>query len=203
MLEHIPEIAARLGKQLRANHPLTAEQKTALAQSGSAVRFGPTDAKVQVVAFVDFESRGGTGANKVIHQIVEKYGNRVRLIFRQFPQPANPNARAAAEAVLAANAQGKFWELHDPLFSSQNDRAGLQALARHAGLNLTAFNESLDHHAFGAVIDADVKLGEQASVDAPALFINGIRTIPTSFEAAVSAIDAALNEQALSMMSRD
>ena len=67
----------------------------------------------------------------------EKYGTRVRFVFRQFPLPMHENARGAAEAALAANAQGKFWEFHDKLFQNQSKltREGLEGIAKEAGLD--------------------------------------------------------------------
>jgi protein-disulfide isomerase len=132
----------------------------------------------------------------VVHQIKEKYGDRVRFTFRQFPLPMHPNAHAAAEAALAANTQGKFWEFHDRLFKNQNqlDRAGLEEHAKQTGLNLATFKKSLDDHKFAPAVDTDVKLGEQVQVQGtPSMFINGARVQnPASFEAVQEMIEAAL-----------
>jgi protein-disulfide isomerase len=194
MLEHLPEVTAELQKMEQANQPLSAEIQTAMSEGG--VSFGPANAKVQIVEFSDFQCPYCSRAATVVHQIKEKYGDRVRFTFRQFPLPMHPNARAAAEAALAANTQGKFWEFHDRLFKNQGqlDRAGLEEQAKQAGLNMVAFKKSLDDHKFAAAIDSDVKLGEQAQVQGtPSMFINGARVQnPTSFEAVAEMIEAAL-----------
>ena len=69
----------------------------------------------------------------------EKYGDRVRFVFRQFPLSFHKNAHLAAEASLAANAQGKFWEYHDKLFADQAklERPDLEA-ADSAGIAASA-----------------------------------------------------------------
>jgi protein-disulfide isomerase len=195
MLEHLPEVTAELQKMEDANKPLSSEMQAAIAQGGG-VSFGPANAKVQVVEFSDFQCPYCSRAASVVHQIKEKYGDRVRFTFRQFPLPMHPNARVASEAALAANSQGKFWEFHDRLFKNQNqlDRAGLEEQAKQMGLNMTAFKKSLDDHKFAAAVDADVQLGEKVQVSGtPSMFVNGARVAnPTSFEAVAEMIEAAL-----------
>jgi protein-disulfide isomerase len=195
MLEHLPEVTAELQKMEQANQPLSAELQTAIAQGGG-VSFGPSNAKVQIVEFSDFQCPYCSRAAIVVHQIKEKYGDRVRFTFRQFPLPMHPNAHGAAEAALAGNTQGKFWEYHDRLFKNQSqlDRAGLEEHAKQAGLNMATFKKSLDDHKFAAAVDSDVKLGEQVQVQGtPSMFINGARVQnPGSFEAVAEMIEAAL-----------
>src|SRR5205823_8870274 len=187
MLEHLPVVTAELQKMEQANQPLTPELQTAITQSAGGVSFGPAAAKVQIVEFSDFQCPYCSRAATVVHQIKEKYGDRVRFTFRQFPLPMHPNARGASEAALAANSQGKFWEFHDRLFKNQGqlDRAGLEEQAKQAGLNLASFKKSLDDHKFASAVDSDVKLGEQVQVQGtPSMFVNGTRVAnPTSFEA--------------------
>ena len=109
--------------------------------------------------------------------------------------PAGP-ARGAAEAALAANAQGKFWEFHDQLFKNQQalDRPQLEEHAKKSGLDVTQFKKSLDEKKFGDQVEADMKLGEKVQVQGtPTMFLNGARVEnPTDFTALASLIDAAL-----------
>ena len=196
MLEHIPEIVADLKKMEAANQPLSAEVAANIAK-GKAPSFGPEDAKVTVVEFSDFQCPYCSRAATVVDQVKEKYGTRVRFIFRQFPLPMHENARGAAEAALAANAQGKFWEFHDKLFQNQGKltRDGLESFAKEAGLNVAEFKKALDGKTYAADVDADMKLGESVAVQGtPTMFINGARVAnPTSFEAIAAQIDGALS----------
>jgi protein-disulfide isomerase len=85
-----------------------------------------------------------------------------------------------AEAVLAADAQGKFWELHDLILANQDDlsQAGLTRLAERAGLDVAAFTRALDQHAFAAQVDADKASGLEAGVEAtPTFVINGKKLV--------------------------
>jgi protein-disulfide isomerase len=196
MMEHLPEVVGELQKMEQANQPLPAEVQAAIAKSEGGVSFGPATAKVQIVEFSDFQCPYCSRAATVVHQIKEKYGDKVRFTFRQFPLPMHPQARVAAEASLAAHAQSKFWEYHDRLFKNPNqlDRPALEEHAKQTGLNLAAFKKSLDEHKYVPAIDSDVKLGELAQVQGtPSMFINGARVAnPTSFEAVAEMIEAAL-----------
>jgi protein-disulfide isomerase len=199
MLDHLPEVTAEVQRMEDANKPLTPEMQAAISQGGS-VGFGPANAKVQVVEFSDFQCPYCSRAAGVVHQIKEKYGDKVHFTFRQFPLPMHPNARVASEAALAANSQGKFWEFHDRLFKNQNqlDRAGLEEQAKQTGLNMPAFKKSLDEHKFAPVVDSEVKLGEQVQVSGtPSMFVNGARVAnPTDFDAVAAMIEQALKGQA-------
>jgi protein-disulfide isomerase len=195
MLQHVPEVVAELKSMEEANKPLTSELQTAIAANGAST-FGPVNAKVQIVEFSDFQCPFCSQAANVVHQIRQKYGDKVRFTFRQFPLPMHPNAIEAAEAALAAGTQGKFWEFHDRLFKNQQklDRAGLEEHAKETGLNVAAFKKSLDEHKFAPVVEADMKLGEKVQVNGtPSMFVNGTRVAnPTNFEAVSALIETAL-----------
>lgn len=195
MIEHIPQITADLKKMQSAKQPLSAELATKIA-SGPVPSLGPENAPVQVVEFSDFECTFCSRAADVVHQIREKYGDKVRIVFRQFPLQNHPNAHVAAQASLAANEQGKFWKFHDTLFKNQRalDRTALEGHAKTAGLDLSAFKKSLNDKQFSAQVDADMKLGEEVSVQGtPTMFVNGKRVEnPTDLAAVTGMIDTAL-----------
>ncbi|MEP7052088.1 MAG: thioredoxin domain-containing protein, partial [Pseudomonadota bacterium] len=183
MMGQLPDIIAGLKKREQANQPLSPQVAASLAQ-GKSPSFGPADAKVTVVEFSDFQCPYCSRAASVVDQVKEKYSDRVHFVFRQFPLPMHENARGAAEAALAANAQGKFWQFHDKLFKNQTQltRDGLEGFAKDAGLNVDEFKKALDSKAYAADVDADVKLGESVAVEGtPTMFINGARVAnPTS-----------------------
>ncbi|HWZ89023.1 MAG TPA: thioredoxin domain-containing protein [Polyangiaceae bacterium] len=195
MLEHLPEIVADLKKMEQANQPLSPEIAANIAK-GKAPSFGPENAKVTVVEFSDFQCPYCSKAADVVDQVKEKYGDRVHFVFRQFPLPMHQNARGAAEAALAANAQGKFWQFHDKLFKNQGQltRDGLEGFAKEAGLNVSEFKKALDGKTYAADVDSDVKMGESVAVQGtPTMFINGARVQnPTSFETVSAQIESAL-----------
>ncbi len=195
MMEHYAEVLTDLKRQESKNKPLDPAVVAKIAQ-GDAPAFGPADAKVTIVEFSDFQCPFCSRAAEVAHKVKEKYSSKVRFVFRQFPLSFHQNAHVAAEAALAANAQGKFWEYHDKLFANQNalDRASLEKFAKETGVDVAKLKKALDDKTFAATVDADMKLGEEVAVDGtPTMFLNGTRVPnPTDFDALSQQIEAAL-----------
>src|SRR3989344_2295825 len=80
---------------------------------------GPTNAKIQLVEFSDFECPYCTRAYPTVKQILNDYKGQVIFYYKQFPlTQIHPNAQKSAEASLCAADQGKFWEYHDKLFET-------------------------------------------------------------------------------------
>ena len=137
---------------------------------------GPANAPVTIVEFSDFQCPFCSRVVPTLNQVKEKYGDKVRIVFRQYPLPMHPQAQKAAEASLCANDQGKFWQFHDALFANQQALAvdQLKAKATELGLNAEAFNSCLDSNKYAAQVAADMKEGSAAGVSGtPAMFING------------------------------
>jgi protein-disulfide isomerase len=195
MMTHFAEVAADLKKREDRNKPLPPEKLAAMTQPG-APAFGPEKSAVTLVAFSDFQCPFCSRAAVATQKIKEKYGDKIHFVFRQFPLSFHKNAHLAAEAALAANAQGKFWQFHDKLFADQTkiERPGLEDAAKAVGLDMTAFKKALDSNSFAPSVDADMKLGESVNVDGtPTIFLNGARVAdPTNFDTIAKEIDAAL-----------
>jgi protein-disulfide isomerase len=189
------QVLGELKQREAQNQPLSPEVQAKIAGAG-APSFGPDNAKVTIVEFSDFQCPFCTRAASVVHQIKEKYGDRVRFVFRQYPLPMHGDAHLAAQAALAAHQQGKFWEYHDLLFANQRSltRASLEEYAKQVALNVPQLEKALDDQALKNAVDADVKLGEEVNVNGtPTVFINGKRVPnPTEFEPVAKLIDAAL-----------
>jgi protein-disulfide isomerase len=101
----------------------------------------------------------------------------VKLVFRQFPLDFHPFAEKAAEAGMCAADQGKFWGLHDKMFTNQEKLAveDLKAYAKELGVDQAKFDKCLDSGEKKAAVAADQKAGSDAGVNGtPAFFINGI-----------------------------
>jgi protein-disulfide isomerase len=195
LLQHYPELLAQLQERETRSQPLEEQQWHALLQ-GNPPAFGPENAKVTIVEFSDFQCPYCAQASETVKRIRERYGDKVRFVFRQFPLSFHQNAHSAAEAALAAHAQGKFWQYHDRLFLHQGalERKNLEGYAQEVGLDVAAFKRGLDDRTFDKQIDADVALAREAKVDGtPTMFINQQRAPnPTEFDAVAPMIDAAL-----------
>jgi protein-disulfide isomerase len=82
----------------------------------------------------------------------------------------------AAEAAMAANAQGKFWQMHDKLFGNQQalDRPSIDKYAQDIGLNMAKYKAAMDQHLYKQQIEDDSKAGTAVGASGtPAFFING------------------------------
>ena len=198
MLEQYAQVLADLQRQEAANQPLSAEDQKAVA-SGTPATFGDADAKVTVVEFSDFQCPYCTRAAEVANKVKENYPKGVRFVFRQFPLSFHQEAHLAAQASLAAAAEGKFWEYHDLLFENQKSlgRESLEKYAEQLGLNMATFKKALDEGTYKDAVDKDIELGGKIAVSGtPTMFINGKRVSNATDYAAVSAeIDAALAEK--------
>jgi len=140
---------------------------------------GPNDARVTLVEYGDFECPHCGRAHGVLNRIQDEMGPQLRLVFRHFPLTSiHPHAEAAALAAEAADAQGKFWELHDLLFEHQEalEDGDLQRYAESLDLDGEKFGRSLRSLEFLARIKGDIMSGVRSGVNGtPTFYINGVR----------------------------
>lgn len=137
---------------------------------------GPANAPVTIVEFSEFQCPFCARVNPAFAQVMETYGDKVRIVFRQFPLDFHQHAQKASEASLCAADQGKFWELHDAMFANQNALGvdQIKAKAVELGLDAAKFNACVDSGEKAAVIAQDKRDGEAAGVTGtPGIFING------------------------------
>jgi protein-disulfide isomerase len=138
---------------------------------------GPANAPVTIVEFSDFQCPYCGREYPVIERLMKEYDGKVRLVFRHYPLEFHPFAEKAAEASACAQDQGKFWELHDKMFTHQDKLAvpDLKGYAQSLGMDATKFDKCLDSGEKKALVDEDLKAGSAAGVSGtPAFFINGI-----------------------------
>jgi protein-disulfide isomerase len=148
-----------------------------VATAGRPERGGGAKAPVTIIEFSDYQCPFCKRAEDSVDQVMKTYGDKVRLVFRDYPLPFHPQARPAAEAANCANAQGKFWEYHGKLFANQSALAAdnLKSYAKDLGLDTAKFDQCLDgDKAVKLAIDKDIADGGKVGVNGtPAFFING------------------------------
>ena len=145
---------------------------------GNGPSFGKADSNVNVVVFSDFQCPFCSRAAETVTLVKKKYGNKIKLTFRQFPLPMHKDARPAAEASMCVNDQGsdKFWKFHDLAFKNQEklDKLNLDKYAKESGADMKKFEECVNAKKFAAVVQQDLAYGEKIGVKStPTFFING------------------------------
>ena len=154
---------------------------------------GSASAPIELIEFADFECPYCLAASPTVTQVLNTYGDRIRMVFRIYPLQNHPNARPAAEAAQCANEQGKFWAYHDRLFGNPGHLLvpELKQTAVDLGLDAAKFNACVDARKYKSVVEADQQAGNDAGVTGtPAFFINGrMMTGAQPFEAFKRVID--------------
>jgi protein-disulfide isomerase len=150
-------------------------------QLGAQKRILPSVAakdRVEVVVFSDFQCPFCAGFAQPIRQLQSTNVDGIALTvqFKHFPLNIHPASVLVHQAALAAQEQGKFWEMHDLLFAHQStvERNDLLRYAIRLGLNLDRFKQDLDSPRIRQLIDADISEGVKLQVQAtPSFLING------------------------------
>jgi uncharacterized OsmC-like protein len=139
---------------------------------------GPAASDVTVVEYGDFACPSCRGAYPMVKGLRARFPD-ARFVFRANPRShLFPDAQPAAEAAEAAAAQGKFWEMHDRLFESEEGlaRSNLVAMARDLELDVARFERDLDAGTYLQALRAQEISGWHSHVLAtPTFFVNGIR----------------------------
>src|SRR5262249_40244335 len=183
---------------LRAEQPLTILLSAPRMQVASAghPQLGPDNAPVTVVEFADFQCPFCGKAEPAVRQIREKYGDKIKLVYMDFPLPMHNNALDAAKAARCANEQGKFWPYHDQLFANQTKLSpvDLKGYAKNLQLDTTKFDACFDQAKYEAEVRKDMAEGQKLGVDGtPSFYIDGRPLIGAQPESAfASIIDEAL-----------
>ena len=131
---------------------------------------GLASAPVTLVEYGDFECPYCGRAHPIVKEVQQRLGNRLRLVFRNFPLAnAHPHAQHAAEAAEAAGAQGKFWEMHDTLYENQRrlDDAHLVQCAMELELDQERFERDMASHVFATHVREDFMSGIRSGVNGP------------------------------------
>jgi protein-disulfide isomerase len=177
--QHLADARARYVSELReaahaTMHLEVPRQPVAITRADPAA--GAPSAPIEIIEFSDFECPYCRQLEPVLRQLRAKYGDRLRLIWKDFPLPIHSRARGAAEAARCAADQGRFWEFHDVLFANQQ-ALGPDDLKRHAKateLDVDQFGQCIDRGAHRSEISADLEEGARQGVEAtPTVFING------------------------------
>jgi protein-disulfide isomerase len=176
--QHDEQGKAELLDKLRKDQPITVMLSAPRIQVKSAghPELGSKDAPVTIVEFSDFQCPFCGRAEPALKQVHEKYGDKVRLVYMDFPLGMHEHAIDAASAGRCAGEQGKFWPFHDAMFADQAKLApaDLKADAKKLGLDTAKFDACFDKGKYKPEIEADLAQGRSLGIDGtPAFYING------------------------------
>ena len=145
--------------------------------AGSPVA-GPADAAVTIIEFSDFQCPYCIQAVPELEALLKVYPKQVKLIFKEFPLEIHSNAYRAATAALAAQKQGKFWEMHYALFGHHRDLslASIVNMAKELNLDEARLRTDMESKETHDIVNKDLQDGNNAGVEGtPTIFINGQR----------------------------
>jgi len=139
-------------------------------------QLGPDTALVTIVTWGDFQCPYCARMAPVLAHVRAKYGDDVRIVYRHLAMAFHTKASLAAEAAVAAAAQGKFWAFHDQLYGNFGnlERDDLERFGEAAGLDLPALRAALDDRRYRELILAEAASASALGVDGtPTMFVNG------------------------------
>ena len=170
-----------------------------IAVADSPLR-GKADAAVTIVEFSDFQCPFCARSNPIVEGVLAKYPGQVNYVYKHFPLPFHAAARPAALASMAAQEQGKFWEMHDTLFANQAtlDPSKLEEYAKQAGLDVARYKKDLEAKKadYEKRVEADLALGQIVDVrGTPSLYVGGKKVRVRTVEGMAAMIDEQLKNK--------
>ncbi len=189
------ERRAAFASELRAKYDVKVllEPYRVPVEVGSAPVRGNPKAPVTIIEFSDFQCPYCVRARPAVARVREVYGDKVRFAFRHFPLDFHQQAEKAGEAAACAGEQGKFWEMHDLLWTNaaKLQVPELKAHAATLGLDAAAFGQCLDSGRYSHLVESDLAAGQGYGVSGtPAFFVNGRPLVGAQpFEAFAEVID--------------
>lgn len=139
---------------------------------GESPTTGSTQSKIVLIEFSDFQCPYCAEAHKTLKELLAKYPDKVRLVYKNLPLISiHAEALPAATAAWAAYQQGKFWEYHDALFTNQKQlgKAIYLDIAKKLNLDLGKFKRDLTLAT--PAITKDIQLAEKLGVPGTPFFV--------------------------------
>jgi protein-disulfide isomerase len=174
-MKHYRAALGRLRNKWTINVSLTDPAPALALDDGLSPARGAVKPAVTIVEFSDFECRFCRDVQPALKQILERYGNEVRLVFKHLPLEGHRNAVPAAQAAYCAGEQDRFWQFHDALFASASlSPAVLERTAEELGLGMARFKACLSSQHSRAAVVKDIETARSLRLDGtPSFLVNG------------------------------
>jgi protein-disulfide isomerase len=180
---------------------LTAEQ-SAMAVRPDSRMTGTYGAKVTMVEFGDYQCPACGYDHPILKKVIDTYSSNpnFNFVFRHFPLPQHPNAPMASQAAEAAGAQGKYWEMHDQIYSHQSEwsesKDALPFFVSYAttiGIDVAKFTSEVSSGKYSSVVKASQDDANRIGVNStPTIYINGTQVSRVTVENLNALVDEAL-----------
>ena len=147
--------------------------------TGASV-MGNANAKVTLIEYSDYQCPFCSRHSKqTMPEIIKNYVNegKVKFLMREYPIPSlHPRATAASQAALCAGDQGKYWEMHDILFSNQRKMSDddLSGYAAEIGLDAGKYSNCLEQKDYAERLKSDIEEGKAMGVSGTPSFVLGL-----------------------------
>jgi protein-disulfide isomerase len=158
--------------------PMTPAAESATVRKESEISFGSPDSPITLAWFSDLQSGLSPKATVLVRKLIESHPGQIRLVFKNRPLDIHPGAMLLHEAAMAANAQGKFWQMHDLIIANPQkaSRQDMLAYAKRIGLDADRFQKDLDSEKYRSLIEADLQEAQRRAVlGSPVFFLNSAR----------------------------
>lgn len=165
-------------------------------------KIGSDSAKIKLVEYADFQCPACKSIEPVLKQILAENKDNIQFVYKYFPLPLHLNARPSANFAIYAATEGKFWEVHDKLFDTQEEWAELKnpkdyfiKMGKDLGLNEAKLKEALDNNTYYDTMNKTFEEGQNIGVNStPTLFLNGKKLSFQTFEQLQQTIKQILNK---------
>jgi len=167
--------------KIAANADVSDEDLRRLKPNGLAPELGSRTARIEIIAFIDYQCPFCAQAAPVIRRVMYEMGDRVHFLIRDYPV-IDPAGRSRS-AALAANCvleqgQEEYWRFSDLFYTdiSKASDAELRSFASESGADLSAYDACVKDRRYDLKIDNDIEVGKQAGVaGTPTFFVNGVK----------------------------
>lgn len=161
---------------------------------------GNPDAKVTLVEYGDYQCPACASVHPMVDELVSEFSQHIKFVYRHFPLSIHQHAKIASQAAEAAGVQGKFWEMHDKIYTSQQEWSQspeadqlFVTYAEELELDVAEFEADMRSDAIVAKVEAALKSADAAHLrGTPSFFLNGEQYSPASYEDFRSTIRSAV-----------
>jgi protein-disulfide isomerase len=184
-------IYVEMTKENKKNAPATKEEEGDKEDTktvfkipvGNSPVLGSPNALVTIVEFSDFQCPFCSRVEPTLKGLRDKYGDKIRLVWKNEPLPFHPRAEPAAEVAMEVRAEKGdkgFWDAHDKLFEGQKDLSddAIVKAAVASGANGDKAKKAIADHTYKKSLDSDSDLAEDFQANGtPHFFVNGRRLV--------------------------